>query len=172
MLALSLAGTVLALVFVPAHTDAGYALSANQRTLVAFDVESSHTRSFETPSEAAYAAALTYGRKLLMGYEIGAKIYVDMNQGAPVYSFGACIAGSVDPVTSDEEVTYNTTQTDGHLAVVGLWHEHPSDTPVDSLQSHYAEIASTKQTVWTSIGSRLYVQYWDGGQNFGELTLT
>ena len=172
MLALSLAAAVLALVFVPARTDAGYALSPNQRTMVAFAVESSHVRRFETPSEAAYAAALTYGRKLLMGYEIGAKIYVDMDQGIPVYSFGPQIAGSVDLVTSDEEVTYNTTQTDGHLAVVGLWHEHPSDTPVDSLQSHYAEIASTKQTIWTTIGSRLYVQYWDGSQAVGELTLT
>lgn len=172
MFALSLAGTVLALLFVPAHTDAGYALSANQRTMVAFAVESSQDRRFETPSEAAYAAALTYGRKLLMGYEIGAKIYVDMDQGMPVYSFGAVITGSVDAVTSDEEVTYNTTQTDGHLAVVGLWHQHPTDTPVDSLVSHYAEIASTKQTIWTTIGSRLYVQYWDGTQSFRVLTLT
>lgn len=164
MFSMSLSGTVLALVFLPAHTDAGYALSSNQRTMVALAVQTSHAGTFETASEAAYAAALTYGRKLLMGYEIGAKIYVDMNQGKPAYSFGPVIAGSVDPVTSDEEVTYNTTQADGHFAVVGLWHEHPTDTPVDSLESHYAEIALTKQTVWTTIGSRLYVQYWDGSE--------
>jgi len=153
---------IVGVVFVPARTDAAYALTENQQTVVSFAAHSSQPVHFDTASEAAYAAALTYSRRLLPGDEVGAKIYVDFPFTKPQYTFGPLIVGQNDPQTSDEEITYNTQQADGHFAVVGLWHEHPASEPLDSMYQHYDEIARTKQTIWTSIGKDLYVQYWNG----------
>lgn len=162
MLVLALFTALLGLIFLPARTDAGYVLSQNQQTIVAFAAHRAQPQAFETASEAAYAAALKYYRPVLPGGEIGAKIYVDLVGGFPRYTFGLLIPGMIDPVTSEPEVTYSTRQSDGHLAVVGLWHEHPTGTLLDSLVSHFDEIQATKQVIWTSIGTGLFVQYWDG----------
>ena len=117
--------------------------------------------TFSTASEAAYAAALTYGKRIL-NQEIGAKIYVDNRRSGPQYSFGKLIGGEYDPETSEAEIEYAVDQTDGHYAVVGLWHEHPTDDTWMTLYGHDDDVRQTKHAVWTSIGTQLFVQFWNG----------
>ncbi len=118
-------------------------------------------RHFSTASEAAYAAALTYGKTILF-FEVGAKVYVDNVASGPRYSFGPELYGQIDPATDAPEITYPTDQTDGHTAIVGLWHEHPTGDSSDTLFGHDADVRNNKQAVWTSVGMQFFVQYWDG----------
>lgn len=103
-----------------------FTLTASQRQQTYMQM---HARErpqwFSTASEAAYAAALDYGQNLLYE-EIGAKIYVDGVGPDRRYSFGSVIHGEDDPQTGDAEIVYSMIQTDGHSAIAGLWHEHPT----------------------------------------------
>lgn len=132
-------------------------------------------RLFETASEAAYAAALAYGTVPLFE-EIGAKIYVDYLPIGIRYSYGILLHGQSDPDTGDDEIAYPLNQDDGHGAVIGLWHEHPTGQDWPTLYGHDDDIRQTKQAVWTSLRSKLFVQYWDGRevvpdwQSYAEIT--
>lgn len=118
---------------------------------------------FHTASDAAFAAAERYNRVLLLD-EIGAKIYEDFAaDGTPVYSYGALLEGTKDALTDDQEIVYSTAEADGHSQVVGLWHEHPRSDSVETLAGHDEEIRRTRQAVWTTIGTALYLQYWKSG---------
>lgn len=119
---------------------------------------------FDTPTEAAYAAARTYGTSAEPDFEVGAIIYLDVRNGIARYSFGKMLSGQLDGVTADSEIVYNPSDKGGHLGVVGLWHKHPMGSSWDSLLGHYDEIAQTHQTIWTTIGRDLFVQYWDGSE--------
>lgn len=116
---------------------------------------------FATATEAAYAAAVQYGRALI-DEEIGAKIYVDYSPSGPVYSFGAVMLGQIDPDSGEPEITYPLDQTDGHSAIVGLWHEHRTGDTWRTLLGHEDAVRETGQAVWTSVGTTFFVQYWNG----------
>lgn len=139
-----------------------FQLTAAQQQQVYAEMRSTQPpRTFTTASEAAYAAALKYGRGLLFE-EIGAKIYVDSLPEGLRYSYGELISGQFDPDTGDEEIVYRLNQADGHEAVIGLWHEHRTGQDWPTLYGHDDDIQATKQAVWTSIHKDLFVQYWDG----------
>lgn len=151
---------ILSLIAFPPQHASDYALSDHDKQIVraAFSSE-----RFPTASEAAYAASLRYGRPL-QTVEVGAKIYVDLVQGAYVYSYGPPIYGEAEDESNDEVIEYDPRAFDGHFFLVGFWHEHPSADSWLSLYGHYSQIALTHQAVWTSIGRELFVQYWDGTQ--------
>lgn len=141
-----------------------FTLTDSQRQQTYTQMHGTHPPQwFASASEAAYAAALEYGQRLLYE-EIGAKIYVDYVRSEPRYSFGAVIHGQDDPATGDAEIVYSMDETDGHDAVAGLWHEHPSGQTWTTLFGHDDDVATTKQAVWTTIGTNLFVQFWDGRQ--------
>jgi hypothetical protein len=76
--------------------------------------------------------------------------------------------GQTDDGTNDDSINYDPSATDGHFAVVGVWHEHASDDTWLTLYGHYAEIQATHQAVWTTVGGALYVLYWDGSRPMPE----
>jgi|GEM_PF-6593059 len=130
-------------------------LDQTRRALVTHSAE-----RFSTPSEAAFAASLKYGN--LATEEVGAKIYVDVDAMGPYYSFGPRIFSDVDPVDTSPEIVYDDSATDGHAGVVGLWHKHALGSTWADLYGHYDAIRETHQTIWTTIGHGLYVQFFDG----------
>jgi hypothetical protein len=157
---------VITLLFLPPQRRSDYVLTQQQAAMVRASFTS---QRFPTASEAAYAASLNYGRPLL-SVEVGAKIYVDLVQGAPEYSYGPAIFGQNDSESGDEEILYDPRANDGHFLLVGFWHEHPSGDDWFTLYGHYAQIDATHQTVWTTIGRDLFVQFWNGTQAMPEWT--
>lgn len=153
---------VLAIAFValPPERASDYALTRAQQAQARATYTS---ESFASASEAAFAASLRYGGRVLV-QEVGAKIYADIVQRATVFSYGPPIYGQSDNDTGEDIVEYDPLQSDGHFALVGIWHEHPYDEGFLSLYGHYAEIAQTHQAIWTTIGRSLYAQFWDGTQ--------
>jgi hypothetical protein len=146
------------IMLIPPRTASGYVLTPHDEAVVRASYKS---QRFPTASEAAYAASLNYGRALLTA-EVGAKIYVDIVQGTPVYSYGPAMSGQDDYESGENEIVYDPLQTDGHFRLIGFWHEHPAADGWLSLYGHYAQIQMTHQTIWTTIGRELFVQFWDG----------
>jgi hypothetical protein len=149
---------VVTLLAIPPRRSSDYVLTEAQEAMVRASFKS---QRFPTASEAAYAASLNYGRAFLT-VEVGAKIYVDVIQGAVVYSYGPAIYGQSDDESGEEEILYDPRSNDGHFQLVGFWHEHPSPDDWLSLYGHYAQIDQTHQTVWTTIRRDVFVQFWDG----------
>ncbi len=145
---------------IPPQRRADYVLTPQQEAMVRASFTSER---FPTVSEAAYAASLRYAQALLT-VEIGAKIYVDFVQGQPVYSYGPPLLGQYDYDSGEEEIVYDPFDPDGHFRVVGFWHEHPTVDDWFTLYGHYAQIDATHQTIWTTIGHDLFVQFWDGSE--------
>lgn len=138
-----------------------YALTPAQIDATRLSIDQSY---FDTPTEAAFAAARLYGTSAEPNFEIGAVIYLDMRNGVARYSYGPMLTGQIDEVTADSEILYDTSNTAGNQAIVGLWHQHPLGSSWDSLRGHIDEIAATHQTIWTTIAHSLYVQYWSDGR--------
>lgn len=138
-----------------------YALNAVQQHETHLLEAAGTVAGYGTPSEAAYAASLRYAAAMPQG-EVGVKIYVDERNGQVVYSFGTPIYSDVDQETATAEITYDARMADGHGAVVGLWHQHSVSSTWEDLFGHYETIASTHQTIWTTVGLDFYVQYWNG----------
>jgi hypothetical protein len=157
---LGLMVAAVTLLAIPPQRSSDYALTEQQRAMVRSSFKSER---FPTASEAAYAASLRYGRELLT-VEVGAKIYVDIVQGVPVYSYGPPLTGQTDDDTDDEEIVYDPLAADGHFRAIGFWHEHPTVDDWFTLYGHYAQIAVTHQTIWTTIGRDFFVQFWDGSR--------
>jgi hypothetical protein len=151
-------GLIFALIAFPPQRAADYALTPKDEARVR---ESFASQRFSTPSQAAYAASLRYEGVALTA-EVGAKIYVDIVQDSPVYSYGAPIYGEADDENAEEIIEYDPRSSDGHFFLIGIWHEHPASDSWFSLYGHYAQVSSTHQAVWTTIGHELFVQYWDG----------
>jgi hypothetical protein len=146
----------------PLHSRPDYALSPVQRASIR-TIESCPIRSnYATPSEAAYAASLAYARIPLQHEEIGAKIFADFDGRRLRYAYGPVLSSVTEASSGDEALRYATADSDGHLAVVGLWHEHPQGASWDTLAGHVSEIERTHQSIWTTVGSDFYVQFWDG----------
>jgi hypothetical protein len=120
--------------------------------------------SFDTASEAAYAAAIAYRMELSPDVEIGAKIYVDLVSGQARYTYGRVIDGTVDNTTGDAEISFNPTESDDHFALVGVWHRHPAGSDESTLLAHNDQVEETHLAIWTSINRKFYVQYWDGSR--------
>lgn len=157
---------VITLYVIPPQRRSDYVLTPQQETMVRASFKS---QRFPTASEAAYAASLNYGRALLT-VEVGAKIYVDIVQGTPVYSYGPQLLG-VDDYDSDEnEIVYDPLAADGHFRAIGFWHQHPTEDSWLSLYGHYAQIDVTHQAIWTTIGHNFFVQFWDGSRTLPEWT--
>ncbi|HZZ65819.1 MAG TPA: hypothetical protein VFE17_09995 [Candidatus Baltobacteraceae bacterium] len=157
---------IAAVIFTPGVVAQQYVLtSAEQRAATVATI--STPRTFSSASQAALAAALQDGHLMCQNGEVGVKIYVDVRDGVPEYSFGKLIPEQLDPETSEEEITYDSSVTDGHLAVVGVWHRHPVGAGVASLWGHGEMISGTRQTVWTSVGRDLYVQFWQTDHRTG-----
>lgn len=118
-------------------------------------------KGYPTPSQAAYAASLRYATALPTG-EVGAKIYMDSDGANIYYSFGDLISSDVDPESASDQIVYDDRATDGHLGVVGMWHEHAVRSTWLDLYGHNDTISETHQSIWTTIGQDFYVQFWDG----------
>jgi hypothetical protein len=151
---------------IPPQRRSDYVLTPRQEAMVRASFKS---QRFPTASEAAYAASLNYGRDLLT-VEVGAKIYVDVVQGTPVYSYGSQLLGVDDYDSDEEEIVYDPLGADGHFRAIGFWHEHPTGDNWLSLYGHYAQIDVTHQTVWTTIAHNFFVQFWDGSRVLPEWT--
>jgi hypothetical protein len=151
---------------IPPQRRSDYVLTPTQEARVRASFRS---QRFPTASEAAYAASLNYGRALL-SVEVGTKIYVDVIQGAPVYSYGQLLLGQADDETGDEEIVYDPLNADGHLKLIGFWHQHPTVDSWLTLYGHYAQIEATHQTVWTTIRRDFFVQFWDGSRAMPQWT--
>lgn len=154
------------LVSIPPRRAADYIMTQREVAMVRAAFRS---QRFPTASEAAYAASLNYARPLVT-VEVGAKIYVDVVQGAPVYSYGPPIYGQFDEQTGEQEIVYDALAADDHFRAVGFWHQHPANEGFLTLYGHYAEIGSTHTTVWTTIGRNLFAQFWDGSRPMPEWT--
>jgi hypothetical protein len=166
MVTVSATVLIAAVIFSPGVVAQQYVLtSAEQRAATV--TMASTARTFSSASQAALAVALQDEHLMFQNGEVGAKIYVDVRDGVPEYSFGKLIPEQLDPDTSEEEITYDSSVTDGHLAVVGIWHRHPTGAGVASLSGHGEMISGTRQTVWTSVGRNLYVQFWQNDQRTG-----
>jgi hypothetical protein len=137
-----------------------YSITPAQMQQTQAAVTSNAAPRFSTPSEAAYAASLRYST--LSTEEVGAKIYVDADGAGQYYSFGPRLYGETDPVETVDEIVYDDSVTDGHTAVVGLWHKHAMGSTWVDLYGHYDVIRQTHQTIWTTIGRDFFVQYFDG----------
>ncbi len=145
----------------PALLAAKYAMSEWQLQETRIAVVAHSAKRFQTPSEAAYAASFKY-RTALPNGEIGAKIYLDVDLSGQYYTYGPRMYSEVDPVSVADEIVYDDSKTDGHSRVVGLWHEHALGSTWLDLYGHYDAVRETHQTVWTTLGHDLFVQYFDG----------
>jgi hypothetical protein len=146
--------------FVMPREKADYSLTTQQQLAARGRAAASSTPFFPTPTEAAFAASLRYARAMPDG-EIGVKIYMDVANGSRRYTYGSLVFSQVNS-DGEDEIIYDDTQTDGHFAVVGLWHEHPMPSSWPELYGHQSTIAQTHQAIWTTVGLDFYVQYWDG----------
>jgi hypothetical protein len=139
---------------------ANYSMTPSQLQQTRATLVSNVAGRYATPTEAAYAASLRYST--LSFEEVGAKIYVDGEGSGQYYSFGRPIYGETDPQETVDEIVYDDSVTDGHAAVVGLWHKHALGSTWVDLYGHYDVIRQTHQTIWTTIGRDFFVQYFDG----------
>lgn len=149
----------------PSHANVlDFSLTAPQIATVASTGAAPQRQRYSTPSEAAYAAARAYRFEAKDSpAETAAKIFMDEEPGKPpVFGFGPEIIGTYDPFTSLQFVTYKMDEIDDRYVVVGMWHAHPKGDGWDTLYGHEEYVVSTHLAVWTTIGSDLYVQFWDG----------
>jgi hypothetical protein len=142
-------------------TPAAYFISPLQLRYAQALAAAGTAKGFDTPSQAAYAASLRYATAIPSG-EAGAKIYMDTDGARIAYSYGPRLSSDVDQQTAADEIVYDDRATDGHSAVVGVWHEHAVGSTWLDLYGHYDAIAATHQSIWTTIGQDFYVQFWDG----------
>lgn len=156
---------IAAVIFTPEVIPQQYVLTSAEQRSTMVSLTGTAAQTFTSASQAAFAAAVRDGHLMFQNGEVGAKIYVDVRDGVREYTFGKLIPEQVDPTTSDEEITYDTSVTDGHLAVVGIWHRHPIGDSIASLWGHSDMISDTRQTVWTSVARDLYVQFWEDGRH-------
>jgi len=149
----------------PSHANTlDFSLTEPQIASVASTGASPQLQRFASPSEAAYAAARAYRFDALDSpAEVAAKIYMDEEPGKPpVFGFGPKILGTYDPFTSLQYVSYDVDEIDDRYVVVGMWHAHPRGDGWDTLYGHGAYVAASHLAIWTTVGSDLYVQFWDG----------
>lgn len=149
----------------PSHANVlDFSLTAPQIASVATTGSAPQQHRYASPSEAAYAAARAYRFAATDSpAEIAAKIYMDEEPGEPpVFGYGPEIIGTYDPFTSLQYVTYNFDEIDDRYVVVGMWHAHPRGDGWDTLYGHEAYVSASHLAIWTTVGSDLYVQFWDG----------
>jgi hypothetical protein len=159
MVSLHFVTLVAVLSLAPPAPHTNYALTHAEQAQVSTAMRSSSIEYFDTAAQAAYGAALRYGR--LSEQEIGAVIFMDIVDGHAKYTFGPLIVGETDNTTGYAEIAYDATDPGAHARILGVWHEHPIGDHVNTLAGHADTIATTHQAVWTSVQENLYVQYWD-----------
>lgn len=161
MLAALTAVAAVVFTFAIPKTSAAFLISLPQLRQAQVLAKAGAVNGFDTPSQAAYAASLRYATAIPTG-EVGAKIYVDSDGSRLYYSFGPRLDSDVDQETAGDQIVYDDRDADGHLGVVGLWHEHAIESTWPDLYGHYGTVAQTHQSIWTTLGRDFYVQFWDG----------
>jgi len=143
-----------------------FSLTGPQIASVASTGASPQLQRYSSPSQAAYAAARAYRFDATDApAEVAAKIFMDDRPGKPpVFGYGPEIVGTYDPFTSMQYVPYNVDDIDDQYVVVGMWHAHPRGDGWDTLYGHEGYVSTTHLAIWTTIGSDLYVQFWDGAR--------